>query len=293
MVPAAVDRWQVIDQWVRVGPHEHRCVIFDTDIERQHLLASFVQSGLRFGRRIWCLAEPETTEQVIDELNASGPIADQLRERGQLAVASSRASYSPQWPFDPERLLKWISRAVEDAVHDGFTGCRIAVDLRWAAYPVSEAGCLRQFESDVGELIADLPSAVMSVYDRRVFDGAYDTFDSTRPHVVDLASIYQDGIFRITPTADGMRLAGEVDLSNRDALQRAVTAATHGGADIHLDLTELTFVSIGALRVLDEAARRAHGAGRALILHDLCRWVRRIVGLYWPGELPDGLIIKG
>lgn len=90
-----------------------------------------------------------------------------------------------------------------------------------------------------------------------------------------------DRLVRITgdPQRDGgLRVAGEIDLSNVDLLGSALAAAASAGADIHIEAERLEFIDvIGVRRLLDTAWSIA--PGRRLYLHQPQPVVRRLVDL--------------
>jgi anti-anti-sigma factor len=71
-----------------------------------------------------------------------------------------------------------------------------------------------------------------------------------------------------TTDPPGLRLSGEVDLSNREALAAmlhdAIEDLGHRGAELVVDVTGLRFADTGAANLLLTAAR-AHPAGLSLI----------------------------
>jgi hypothetical protein len=76
-------------------------------------------------------------------------------------------------------------------------------------------------------------------------------------------------------------LAGEADITTRDALRAALAALPADGAgDIHLDLTGLRFIDVCCTRELIAFTGR-HPAVR-LIAHDPPACLRRITALLYP-----------
>jgi hypothetical protein len=63
-------------------------------------------------------------------------------------------------------------------------------------------------------------------------------------------AVFDDGVLRITRHGDGLRLAGELDISNRHGL---VAAMTHG-VDV-IDMRSLRFVDAGGVTAMYSAAR--------------------------------------
>lgn len=78
----------------------------------------------------------------------------------------------------------------------------------------------------------------------------------------------------------GLRLVGEVDVSNRVILTAAMGPFVAGSGDVHLDLSELDFIDVGGVTALVEAAERL-GAGRQLVLHRAAPTLRRVLAELW------------
>lgn len=88
--------------------------------------------------------------------------------------------------------------------------------------------------------------------------------------------------FSVTVSTDGDRstvfLRGELDLSGVDRAREAVEQAeANEAALLVLDLSELDFIDSTGLEVVLRAARRAHDAGRRLIVQRPSRYVRRLL----------------
>lgn len=79
----------------------------------------------------------------------------------------------------------------------------------------------------------------------------------------------------------GLRLAGDVDMSNRDQLHSAL-AALPDTATVHLELSGLRFIDVAGTReliALVQCEPHPH-----LVLHDPPSALRRIIALLWPGN---------
>ena len=82
--------------------------------------------------------------------------------------------------------------------------------------------------------------------------------------------VYADKHLIVTRTEnpEGFRFAGEIDVTNSDAVMQSVRMATPDSGDPHLDLSRLSFCDITGIRALVEAAT-ALGEGRRMLLHGL------------------------
>jgi anti-anti-sigma factor len=76
-----------------------------------------------------------------------------------------------------------------------------------------------------------------------------------------------------------LKLSGELDRSNLQALDDAFATAERRARKIVLDLGELTFIDGGGLRALQEAGERARTNGHELVLENPTPWVRQLLEL--------------
>ncbi|WP_433662208.1 STAS domain-containing protein [Nocardia sp. CA-128927] len=73
---------------------------------------------------------------------------------------------------------------------------------------------------------------------------------------------------------------GQIDLSTHDAWETAL-AELPGTPDIHLELSELTFIDTHGTLILVEATNQA-AQGRRVVLHNPPVTLVRILDLFWP-----------
>jgi anti-anti-sigma factor len=64
----------------------------------------------------------------------------------------------------------------------------------------------------------------------------------------------------------GLRLSGEVDVSNVPVLARALATETAHGGDVTVDLAEVAFLDSTGLESLIRAARDLEGKGRLILV---------------------------
>ncbi|MFS4093538.1 STAS domain-containing protein [Streptomyces sp. AF1A] len=66
-------------------------------------------------------------------------------------------------------------------------------------------------------------------------------------------------MLRITTTVDppGLRLEGELDATRHQAVMEALSPLTAEGGEVRLDLAELRFIDLGALRLLTSLVERS------------------------------------
>jgi anti-anti-sigma factor len=85
---------------------------------------------------------------------------------------------------------------------------------------------------------------------------------------------------RIDRLRTGLRVAGEIDLITRNEWAKALDELADIGADLHLDLTGVTFIDVGGATLLARAAMRL-ADGHHLVLHRPPPILRSILDLLW------------
>src|SRR5689334_10230125 len=80
-------------------------------------------------------------------------------------------------------------------------------------------------------------------------------------------SVYADNHLVVTRTENpaGFRFAGEIDITNSEAVIRSLRMAVADSGDPHLDVSRLSFCDISGIRALVDTATTL-GEGRRLLL---------------------------
>lgn len=99
--------------------------------------------------------------------------------------------------------------------------------------------------------------------------------------------VYADKHLVVTRTAepDGLYFAGEIDVTNSHAVSESLGNSSMDGADIHLDLSGLSFCDISGIRSLVDAAESRH-TGR-LMLHGLPALLQTVMQVTGWSDLPN------
>ena len=96
-------------------------------------------------------------------------------------------------------------------------------------------------------------------------------------------------LHRISPTAEVLRLEGEIDLAAADQLAEALRTSIESGIT-SVDVSGVTFIDSSGLRVLLSAANAMNGQGPLVLLRPSER-VQRLLDLAIPGGAP-GLVVR-
>ncbi|NGO69084.1 MEDS domain-containing protein [Streptomyces boncukensis] len=266
----------------RMRTGDHLLLGYDTDEEREAVLAAFLADGLACGHRGLVLTPVEAPPDVVlGFLQRQGVDAEAELAAGRLAVmvrASTEEGLSG--------LDGLVREEVRRAVADGFLGLRFCMEALHA-HASSALKTLHDSEILLDPVFQTLPVLGICQYDRRVFDerdlAPFDLLHHGRA-VVD--HVWQDELLSITRTFEppGLALAGEVDDSNVTAVARALRAENARAARraqrthrTRLDLRGLTFIDVCALRMLVFTALGLYASGGGLVLDGTASHVRRVM----------------
>jgi anti-anti-sigma factor len=261
---------------------DHLLLGYDTDEERETVLAAFLLDGLACGHRGLLLPPADIPAGVaLSFLEAYGCRVDEEVAAGRLCLDAHLAGPEGLWDLD-----EVIRRETRRAVGDGFLGLRVCTEILRA-----QAGrglkMLHDSELLLDPVFASLPVLGICQYDRRVFDESeLAPLDELHHGRAVADHVWRDDLLAITRTfaPPGLALAGEVDDTNITALARALHAETTrarartvNGARVCLDLRDLHFIDVGALRLLVFTALGLHEAGGTLVLTGVAPHVRRVM----------------
>jgi anti-anti-sigma factor len=254
---ATVDR-------LRLG--DHVCWTFDDDRERSEAMVGYLRDGLRRRQKIMYFTDSRPTSTTFVDLEARGVAIEAGLRSGQVTVSTSDAHLTTG-RFDPGAMLRRWSREFAQASREGYAGVRAVGDMSWRQWPMPQPEHLTSYEAELTRVCSDGHGMSICLYDRRVFSKSdLNRVSSAHPGTVGPRS---GGdwvpLLRMARTCDppGVRLIGEADLSNRDALhtllRRLVDAAAAHAAPVVVDLTEVTFVDACAARALVRAEMESGG----------------------------------
>ncbi|WP_327426572.1 MEDS domain-containing protein [Streptomyces sp. NBC_01236] len=282
----------------QMRPGDHLLLGYDTDEERETVLAAFLLDGLASGQRGLVLTPGDIPAGLaLSFLEAYGCPVDEEIAIGRLAVDPQLATPEGLWDLD-----EVIRREARRAVADGFLGLRVSMEVLCGRAGKS-LKMLHDSELLLDPVFASLPVLGVCQYDRRVFDEEeLIPLDVLHHGRVAADLVWHDELLSITRTfaPPGLALAGEIDDTNVTAVARALYAETArargrtaNGIRTRLDLRDLRFVDVGALRLLVFSALGLYAAGGTLVLHGVAPHVQRVMRVTGWDRVPGLRIEQG
>ncbi len=246
----------------------HACAVPGSDEQLWEMTARFLGIGLAAGEQVVYLSDG-TADAVLERLVDDRVPVDRPLADGQLTIVdpeSTRASMRV-----PVRdAAGALAAMVDGAVDAGYTGLRVTGQLSSGAHRTAGPS-LADYDGVIDTVLAGRPGRVLCFYDRHRFtDGVIERMRALHRIEVEATALYDDGLLRVTRLAPfRMRLAGEVDHSNRPVVARMVATTLDDAlrtdsapAALELDLSSLRFLDIAGAVGLVHAAEEFPEAHR-------------------------------
>jgi hypothetical protein len=256
----------------RLQPGDHAFLAFSDDEERWEILSTFTRQGLAREEKVFLLLDVESPGAAAARVAGSAAAARRVIDDGRLVV-SNAPRFAPG-RFDARRLVDTTRRRVDEVVGAGFSGLRGASEMSFALAPVDSLDQAVEYEHVLDEtLFAGQHGqyTALCLWDERQFGGepAMDAVRAIHPVTV-LPSV---GTLHVAPTAAGVRLTGDSDLSTRAEFTGALRAlAARPEAKLVLDITDLSFLDAYSMNAI---LRLAAGLAPPRRLEVRCRNIHR------------------
>lgn len=271
-------------------PGTHLCALDGDRAQLDRVASTFVGLGLAAGDQLLYIGSDEQVDSLMRML-PTRVNAWHARGTGQLLVSTFEQAYGTTRPDDVGTVADGFRTAAAHARKSGFPALRVAArmdDLPGFLGSVEE---VVEWERTATGLHHELEVSSVCLYDSSVLgDGASAAIAG--------AHAGQSPGFQVSPLATfiavdepwGLRITGEVDLSNRDLLQRAVLSRAAVAPRVHLDISDLTFADVGTLIRLRSIAAALPDDGHLVLdrPHAVVRRVLEATGLHHERLLIEG-----
>jgi DNA-binding CsgD family transcriptional regulator len=150
-----------------IPPGTHICALYSGPAERDRLLFSFLQEGIREGDQCLCLiddAEPTTVRDGVDEQNGQWQARSQ-----QLDVGRASDVYLESGRFSVKHMMSFLSARLAVAAESEFPMLRAAGEMSWMRPEPESSADFFVYESAVNKIVEDKPAIFMCMYDLERF----------------------------------------------------------------------------------------------------------------------------
>jgi anti-anti-sigma regulatory factor len=258
-----------VPSW-RLG--EHVSASYAGDDECRDLLARFVRTGARPGRRVVVFLDSDDVD-LARHLAAAAPGADP----GQLVLAMYGSGFEATGSGRVTQMLEGLTTVRDEAFAEGYEAVFLAGKMTWTLRAGFDTADLVAYESEVNRFFGDGRIAGLCLYDRGRFD---------HEALTAIASVHAGPLLRFTVGGWGahLRLSGELDASNTGALPSILGMVTDADSTVLLDASDLRFLDAAGARTI---VRFAESRPNRRTVVRCTRGVRQALHLVGADEVPS------
>jgi hypothetical protein len=262
-------------------PGTHLCA-FAPDADRLDRIAStFVGQGLAAGDQLMYVASDAQADAVLaalpSRLDARTAIAS-----GQLRILSFPQVYGSSRPGDLSVLADGFREVARQALASGFPGLRVAARMDDLPDLLGSAEEVVRWERLSTGMQRELGVSSVCLYDDSRLEPA-SVASIAREHCGLAPELGEAPLATFLAVGEpwGLRVSGEVDVSNRDLLHRLLVSRAAVTPRLRVDLSGLTFADVGTVARLRAIADALPEGGWLALdrVPDLVRRVLDVTGL--------------
>jgi anti-anti-sigma regulatory factor len=258
-----------------IGPGTHLIALYQGEAELTRAATAFVSAGLASGDRVLYVASDRPLPAARASLVASDAAAGSAITAGQLVLRSLTDVYGETGDLAAAatalRTIAGLARAA------GYPGLRVAIEMGDFVRVLGSIEQVLVWERMATRLQHEEGISSVCQYDQQRLGGERSGFlASEHAGAAPLAASPPQASFLATP--QGLRITGELDITNREGFIRVVDARLAVIGQLVLDVGELAFMDAGTLAELHLVAAGLPRGGR-ITLAGAAPQLRRLAGV--------------
>jgi len=152
-------------------PHDHLCLIYESQEEWRAAAVPFISIGLRRGEKCIYIVDTSTADEIRKYLSEEGVDVASAEKTGQLVVLHETEAYTREGSFDPDRMIALLISETAKAIAEGYPALRTTGEMTWVlrGHPGSEK--LLEYEAKLNsDFFPKYSCLAVCQYDRWRFD---------------------------------------------------------------------------------------------------------------------------
>jgi signal transduction histidine kinase len=153
----------------RMGHGDHLCLVYESPEEQWEAIIPFMAEGLARNEACLYVLDDRELEEVRQAFLDRGVDVEAHERSGQLVFATKREAYLRSGVFDPEAMIAFLEKTVQEAMAAGRTGFRVTGEMTWALG--RECGCERlvEYEARLSHFFPGNRVVAICQYNRKRF----------------------------------------------------------------------------------------------------------------------------
>jgi hypothetical protein len=146
---------------------DHVCTLFNSPDEQLAAAVEYVRQGLDRNERCMYVCGEQTPDEFREALSVAGIDVAGAEAVGALVLLTKETGHLKGGSFDASRMIGMLSKAVEDAINDGFAGLCAAGDMTWLLDGAPGSEELAEYEARLNHFYQNNRAMGLCQYNRR------------------------------------------------------------------------------------------------------------------------------
>lgn len=146
---------------------DHVCTLFSSPEEQLAAAVEYIRQGLESRERCLYVCGEQTPDEFRDALRAAGIDVHGAEARGALVLLTKETGHLKGGSFGAARMIGMLSKAVEDALRDGFEGLCAGGDMTWLLDEAPGSEELAEYEARLNQFYKTSRALGLCQYNRR------------------------------------------------------------------------------------------------------------------------------
>ncbi|MGZ3457490.1 MAG: MEDS domain-containing protein [Archangium sp.] len=160
----------ILPSIARMHNGDHYCGIYRTDEDHRAIIIDYIRQGIEKHEKMFYIVNIQTAAQLRETLAGAGIDVDGLLRKGQLVILTAKEAYLKEGQFVPEKMIKLLGDATDQALAEGYAALRATGEMTWALAGAPGSERLVEYESLLNEFFPNRKCYAVCQYDRRRFD---------------------------------------------------------------------------------------------------------------------------
>ncbi|HEY9871454.1 MAG TPA: MEDS domain-containing protein [Candidatus Obscuribacterales bacterium] len=158
----------LLEALYQVAPHDHLCLIYETEEEQLLALLPYIQFGLEQGQKCLYIGNPDSLNTMMNAMKERGIAVDAATTSGALCLLSEKELGIDGGRVNPEAIVSLLKDRAKSAAQQGFTGVRATLDMCWVLSNASQIEQLIRCEAKLATSIHATIASALCQYRRDV-----------------------------------------------------------------------------------------------------------------------------
>jgi signal transduction histidine kinase len=173
-------------------PGDYVGCLYQTEAERQSVLAPLIGHGLAQGDRLLCIAEDGVAQSIVAHLRDAGLDAAPYLASRRLVLHSAAEAGSQESLLGPARLRTLLQSYVAQALADGYPALRVVVDLTRQLGETAGAHALIEYSTHLHDCVVGRQCLLACLYAKHLATGLLRDVMRTHPILVLNTQVYDN-----------------------------------------------------------------------------------------------------